>query len=82
MTDENEKNNNFNIFFSFVDVVTGEKDNTFSSSGVYKGIFFTAYFKKGQWDELKEQINKTQKSWSRIKKKDKYEIESLRVVLI
>ena len=71
---------NYDIFFSFVDIVTGEKDNTFLSNGEYKGFFFTAYIKKGQWDELKEQINKTQESWSRIENKDKYEIETAYLV--
>lgn len=71
---------NYDIFFSFIDIVTGEKDDTFSSHGEYKGIFFTAYIKKGQWDELKEQINKTQESWSRIENKDKYEIETAYLV--
>lgn len=71
---------NYDIFFSFVDIVTGEKDNTFSSHGEYKGIFFTAYLKKGQWDELKEQINKTQELWSRIENKDEYETETANLV--
>lgn len=71
---------NYDIFFSFVDIVTGEKDYTFLSNGEYKGIFFTAYLKKEQWDELKEQINKTQESWSRIENKDKYETETANLV--
>lgn len=70
----------YDIFFSFIDIVTGEKDYTFLSNGEYKGIFFTAYLKKEQWDELKEQINKTQESWSRIENKDKYETETAYLV--
>ena len=71
---------NYDIFFSFIDIVTGEKDDTFSSHGIYKGIFFTAYIKKEQWDELKEQINKTQELWSRIENKDEYETETANLV--
>lgn len=76
---------NYDIFFSFIDIVTGKKDDnflshTFSSDGEYKGIFFTAYIKKGQWDELKEQINKTQELWSRIENKDEYETETANLV--
>lgn len=70
----------YDVFFSFIDIVTGEKDYTFLSNGEYKGIFFTAYLKKEQWDELKEQINKTQESWSRIENKDKYETETANLV--
>ena len=36
--------------------------------------------KKGQWDELKEQINKTQELWSRIENKDEYETETANLV--
>ena len=43
-------------------------------------IFFTAYIKKEQWNELKEQIDKTQELWNRIENKDKYEEETADLV--
>lgn len=70
----------YDIFFSFIDIVTGEKVSSFSSHGEYKGKFFTTYIKKEQWNELKEQIYKTQEIWSRIEDKNRYETETADLV--
>ncbi len=70
----------YDILFSFTDIVTGKKDFTFSSNGKYYGKFFTAYIKKEQWNELKEQIYKTQEVWSRIENKKRYETETADLV--
>lgn len=71
----------YDIFFSFTDIVTGKENFTFSSStGHYKGKYFIAYIKKEQWNELKEQINKTQEVWSRIENKNSYETETADLV--
>lgn len=42
---------NYDIFFSFVDIVTGKKDDnflshTFSSHGAYKGFFYSIFKKR------------------------------------
>ena len=70
----------YDILFSFTDIVTGKKDFTFSSQGKYYGKFFTAYIKKEQWNELKEQINKAQEAWCRIENKNSYETETADLV--